>query len=182
MKKVITTKLTIAIAAVLVAVLMSLLFIPRIIGNTNADTELEKDRYTTLSPGKYMHTSGDKDKYVEVFEDQTLQIFGYDTFEETINNPENKEFFAGMTIEEFNEIDNFRLWEHSIWFNQRHLYIVDNYLDMARFFQTNTDMDEDLSPFGIPGRRGQQSGSGLFVKDGGRTLFINDDNVYVYSG
>ena len=157
-KKIINNKLALAVAASFIVILtITILLILNnfFISNSTADEE----RFGTLATGKYMHISGDKNKYVEVFQDNTIQIFGYDGFEETINIPENKENYAKLNENQFKEAMN-ELTEYMDWFNQRHPYVVDKYVNFVVF---------------------DKSSRGLLLIDE-KTLSINDDNIYVYKG
>jgi hypothetical protein len=56
-----------------------------------------------LRVGRYLHTSGDESKYVEVFDDGTIQVFGHCVFADTITrNRETNENHARLIFGEGN--------------------------------------------------------------------------------
>ena len=189
MKKILTlNKILIAAAVVLTACTVTVLFTTDgLLFKTTADNP-EPERYgKTLEVGRYMHTSGDETKFVEVYDDQTIQVFGYDGLYESLNMPENKEsndrLFANLDVEfvdgswtaEISAVGRndmrqasqslsvfYQLREYYDLFNQRHAYVIDSFLgDSVHFVDTST---------------------GLFTDDDLRTLILNDDNVYRFAG
>jgi len=100
MKKTIKIKpLIVAVSALAgLAVAVTLLFANGAFKSSADDAPKE------LKTGKYIG-SADGSKYIEVFEDKTIQIFGSNLYEETVNLPENKEVLAAMSKEERAEFD-----------------------------------------------------------------------------
>ena len=151
MKKTINFKSTAAITISLIMAIAIAVFVIHSISATGAD----ENKPETLMVGKYMHTSGDESKYIEVFDDKTLQVFGYDFIEDQIKI--NAEFKDSMEKdEEFAKFSH----EHNEWYKQRHSYAVDNNVNFCQLDDSNY---------------------GFKIIDE-KTLSNNEFNVYVYAG
>jgi hypothetical protein len=112
MKKIITLRNTlVATAVVLTAFTVTLL-----ISNANLVSSGDDGRDPTilvssgywdgeLRVGRYLHTSGDESMYVEVFDDGTIQVFGYCRFAETALLPVdlNRELYTDIANRVFGE-------------------------------------------------------------------------------
>jgi hypothetical protein len=132
MKKTINLKLVIptAIIAVIIAILAIMILTPDgILGIFSSNQEMEFE-YGTLTVGRYMHTSGDPNKFVEVFEDGTIQISGYDLVEQTRNHPANKN-------RELSEEDKEYLEEHVM----KHLEELEEYLSQRHPYTFVVDLN-----------------------------------------
>ena len=100
------TKVIIIIAAVVA--LLAAVIIAFVVTRNNKQPNAIGDNSLTLQIGKYMHTSGDKSKYIEVYHDQTIQIFGYDMFEVFISllstHASNREYYSDFTEAQIREV------------------------------------------------------------------------------
>lgn len=114
--------------------------------------------YSNVYVGRYMHVSGDESKYIEVYDDGTIQVFGRDLYEETVNLPVNKKNYESFTEEQLEETLK-DLREHSDWFSQRHNYTV------KRSGQSSYFVKFDDSPFGVGiiGEKTLESGDNIYV-------------------
>lgn len=72
-----------------------------------------------LEPGRYYLEDGTRDEYIEVFDDETIQIFGYDVIEEEYKD--SREYYESLSEEEL-EDQLERLREVQKIFDKRYKY------------------------------------------------------------
>ncbi|MCL2035927.1 MAG: hypothetical protein FWG83_00880 [Oscillospiraceae bacterium] len=130
---------------------------------------IDEDNPFVMKVGKYIHTSGDETNYIEIFDDSTLQIFGYSNFQAIFEfNGERYLRYVEegkMTQEEYDAM--IEEWKaESEQFNQRRSFWVNQHFESLIFGEQTT----------------QGSGPGMSTEDRGNTIVINDDNKYVYAG
>lgn len=162
MKKSVKSKLLV-IASVSVFAVISVIAVMLIIKSSfvsSANESFDINKTAELKTGRYMHTSGDENKYVEVFDDRTIQIFGFDMYNETIERV--KENYEAMPDDE-KEVYINSIKEYTDWYCSRHKYTAYSDIKFVLF-----DMD------GFEG-----GGTGFQIIDE-NTLSNNADNVYVY--
>jgi hypothetical protein len=164
MKKSISLKTIIPTVIALIAVIsaVTFLFINSALkisaGEANEPGEIK------LHVGKYMHTSGDETQYVEVFEDNTIQIVGLPYYEYSMNLPENLEN-AKTWDEEGREHYQQFLKDMEEYLSQRHPYRIISIAKIVVFLY------ED----------GEPTSRGIFIDDE-NTLRFTEDFIYVYKG
>lgn len=74
-----------------------------------------------LEPGRYYLEGGTRDEYIEVFEDETIQIFGYDVIEKEY--AESREYYESLSEEELEyRLENLR--EIQKKYDKRYKYVL----------------------------------------------------------
>jgi len=139
MKKSINLKpLIIAVSALAVlAVAVTLLFANGVFKSSAGEAPREF-KPLILHVGKYMHESGDESKYIEVFDDGTIQIFGLDFFEIIKNHPGNVEIQKTMSEEEFKNY----MKDDVDWKSMRHKYRLIPEVELIGFIIDENDESE----------------------------------------
>ncbi len=125
------------------------------------------DLLTELKIGKYYLEGGTENEYIEVFDDGTLQIFGFDYLQLVIDL--DPKYFAGLTESKYQEFvaseqDTVDFWNSRIYYKLSELSQVIA-LDDERFKE---------------GQLGGKEGYCLLYSDE-NTIFFDDGYVYKFA-
>jgi hypothetical protein len=150
-------RLTVTIISITVTISAMMLLLVLFSGTFVSNTVADEDSKVILKVGRYMHSSGDITKYLEVYADHTIQVFNRGLVEETMNHPSNKESLSKMCEEGIKLLIE-DLQYQCDWLSKRNTYT-----------------------YSAGGVLLGDSGFGLIVVDE-NTLMSGELNRYVYAG
>jgi len=106
-----------------------------------------------LEPGRYYLEGGTRDEYIEVFDDETIQIFGYDIIEEEYKD--SREYYESLSEEEL-EYRMEQLQEIQEIYDKRHKYLLPTMISSISCVDENGETEiiiiyEDENTFRING-------------------------------
>ena len=112
--------------------------------NSYAVAQNDSSELSELKAGKYVKENGTDDEYIEVFDDGTIQMFGYDYWGELIKLNGKDE------IESKTEEDKQELRQFGEYITGRHKYVYNDVLNFIHFKDTpDGDDSYDKSPYGF---------------------------------
>lgn len=121
----------------------------------------ENNTVEKVKVGKYFKENGTEQDYIEVFEDGTIQLFGYNFYDEIMKNSE-KEIIENLSK---TDIDNMKIMTE--YYLKRHKY---KYIPQVRF------IDFEDSPYN---EQFETSGYG-FSYDNENTIVLSRSTGFIY--
>jgi len=131
-----------------------------------------------LRIGRYMHESGDPSKYITVYDDKTIQVFGFDYYEFIINDAEFLNELAEQPTDEWRESLIGTVLERNEQYKQRGEYGD----ELSEIFDNNGNiLQEGMFSMEVNIGEGNLSWCPIFqyVDDGAIGFF---DGLYEYRG
>lgn len=80
---------------------------------------------TELKIGKYYLENGTNDEYIEVYNDNTLQVFGLDYFQRILNKPQNR-YILSLDESEYAKIAADYQKDTDFWKSRNYYWLSDN--------------------------------------------------------